>query len=502
MSKIRTTALVVLSLLLVAPARATWSIVVVNRATGEVAVATSTCLSNLDISRFVPVIRVGEGAGASQSFVIASGVNKVRIFDNLAREATPQQIIDYIESVDNGFPLRQFGVVSFSGPPASHTGTSNGFAALGAVGEFGEWSYAIQGNVLTGGEVVFEAERAFLNTPGDLGERMMAAMESARDFGGDGRCSCTASAPASCGAPPVSGFTHASFNVYMGIARPGDTDGACSGALGCVNGDYYFDFNYSGSISTPEPIGELRAAYDAWRAALVGRPDHVLTEVDASMPILPADGVTTSTVTVRLVDVDGTPLTSGGQAVTVTSAGNAIATVAGLSDLGNGVHTFDLVSTGALGEAEVTIVVDDGVRPVQLHPPLHVAAVAPSELHLGVATYSASEGTRVPMVVDRGAPDAGAAYRVLGSLSGTSPGTMVGGTAVALNRDRFFRFTLGWPGGPPFRDSAGTLDALGRAAPALELPPGSLLPFVGTTVSFVALVGGDTTPNASLVVGP
>ena len=492
-----------LAVVLGAPASATWSIVVLNRATGEVAVATSTCLSGFSIKRFVPVLRVGVGAGASQSFVIPSGINKVRIFENLPRGATPQQILDYIESLDNGFQSRQFGIVSIHGDAASHTGTANGGAALGVVGEVGDWSYSIQGNVLTGGPVIYECEATFLNTPGDLATKMMAAMEAARDWGGDGRCSCTTGGPTNCGTPPINGFTHASYNVYMGIARLGDLDGVCNGNIGCVNGDYYFDFNYIGTAQTPEPIGELRLAYEAWRAGLAGRPDHILSEVTSSLPVLRADGSSTSTVTVRLVDVEGVPLVVGGQTVSVFREGDDVATIGAVVDNADGTHSFDLTSTGTVGDARFTIVVDDGIRSVQLHPPLDVAAIAPAELHLGAAALSVSEGTRLPMILDRGAADAGASYRVLGSASGTSPGTSVMGTAVALNPDRFFRFTLGWTGGPPFVDSFGALDTSGRALPELDLPAGVLAPMVGSSLAFTALIGGsDTTNVVSLPIVP
>ena len=63
-------------LLLAAPLPATWSIVVVNTATGEVAVGTATCLTNFDIQKGVPVIVPGIGAGASQSLLDTGGLNR------------------------------------------------------------------------------------------------------------------------------------------------------------------------------------------------------------------------------------------------------------------------------------------------------------------------------------------------------------------------------------------------------------------------------------------
>lgn len=488
-----------LALALAVPARATWSIVVLNRVTGEVAVATSTCLQT-PIWQRVPVVRVGQGAAAAQAQLLPGGINNGRIWDALQRGATPRQIIDFIGTVDPGFAARQFGVVAFTGPAATHTGASTGSAALGVVGELGPWSYAIQGNLLAGPAVILEAEAAFLNTNGDLGQRMLATMERARDLGGDGRCSCSVAAPSSCGAPPVGGFTHASYNVAMVIARHGDVDGPCNATVGCASGDYYFEFHHVGGPGLPEPIGVLRAAYDTWRSSLAGRPDHVRSAVGASLTVLRADGVTHSAVNVRLVDVDGAPLTSGGHVVTVTPIGDPVATLTPVVDHGNGSYSFDLTATTQTGRAQLVVVVDDGVRPVQLYPSLDVRSILPEELHAGVSLHSVSLGTPIPLVVDRGAGDAGRPYRVLASASGTSPGTSVGGTAVGLNRDRLFEFTLAWPGGPPFMGSVGLLDAGGRAEPRLDLGPGTLTGLIGGTLHFVALVGGTETSNAVAVL--
>lgn len=503
LSPIRVALLAVTGLLFVAPARATWSIVVVNRATGELAVATSTCIQNSDISTAVPVIRVGYAAGAAQSFVPSIPRNKRKIYRNSLRDATPQQLLDWIEATDGGFQDRQFGIVTFAGPPVTHTGSNNGDFANGVTGSFGPYEYAIQGNVLTGNNVVLDCEAAFINTNGDLGERIVAAMEAARDAGGDGRCSCAPGMATGCGSPPPN-FTYASYNAFMAIARLGDTDGGCLQNTGCAAGSYYLRLNYVGNSTTQEPIAALRDQYTQWRAAQIGRPDHVLTEVRSSVPLLQADGITTSRVTIALRDVDGNPLMVGGQTVTITRlGGDETATAMNFVDNGDGTHVFDLVATTNVGEGEYAITVDDGVRPVQLYPTLAVRSAAPSELHVGRETYSAADGDPIPLIVDRGAADAGASYRILGSLSGTQPGTLVGGVMVPLNRDRVFDFTLGWGGGVPFTGNAGALDGGGRAEAVFAPRPGALTAFVGSTLSFSALIGGqDATAPASVMVGP
>ena len=491
------------------PAWATWSIVVLNRVTGEVAVGTSTCLANLDISQYVPVIRVGEGAGAAQSFVNFSAVNRRLFFDNVGRPgASPWRILAAIQVSDPGFETRQFGFVGVGGGPVSHTGTQNFQTAMGVTGQVGDYDYAIQGNILTGQNVILDCEAAFLSTQGDLAEKMMVAMEAARDGGGDGRCSCSSSAPTSCGSPPAN-FTFASLNGFMAIARIGDTDGACNGTVGCADGDYYMRLNYVGNTSSQEPIANLRGQYTAWRSALVGRPDHVLSQVRSSMPVLQADGLTQSRVTVRLVDVDGTPLAVGGQSLAVAlEEGQAVATVTGSMDNGDGTHTFDLLATQVQGLGRFSITVDDGVRPVRLYPDLEVRSVAPSSMHLGGVAYSASGGSALPLIANFSGLGAGHLdpYVILGSLSGTQPGTVFGGTLVPLNFDRLYFFTSNWSGAAPMAGGRGLLDTGARAQALFEVPPGALLAFVGNSLAFAGLANGPSgqvvTAAGSILIEP
>ena len=70
-------------LVLHAPALATWSIVVLNHKTGEVCVATATCIPNFQIRRYVPVVRVGLGGAAAQSWVDSQAYNRGLIWDAL-----------------------------------------------------------------------------------------------------------------------------------------------------------------------------------------------------------------------------------------------------------------------------------------------------------------------------------------------------------------------------------------------------------------------------------
>ena len=63
----RLLALLVAGAMFSATALATWSIPVVNTRTGEVAIASATCISSFPLARFTPVVRVGQGVGVLQA---------------------------------------------------------------------------------------------------------------------------------------------------------------------------------------------------------------------------------------------------------------------------------------------------------------------------------------------------------------------------------------------------------------------------------------------------
>lgn len=221
-----------------APGSATWSIVLIDVRTGEVALGSATCLTNFDMRVSTPVLITGVGGATAQSFVDQTGLNRARIRDGFLTGETPDQILAALALIDTGHQTRQYGFADVRGNTGTFSGTGAGPWAGGRTGRFtyshngmtGEIVYAIQGNVLAGPAVVDDAVDAVINTPGDLADRMMAGMQAARLIGGDGRCSCQSGGPA-CGTPPP-GFdplTDKSAHIgYMFIARTGDVDG-CNG---------------------------------------------------------------------------------------------------------------------------------------------------------------------------------------------------------------------------------------------------------------------------------
>jgi len=488
-----------------APALATWSIVAVDRATGEVCVASATCLAHFQLRRALAVVVVGEGAAAAQSSVDTTGVNRRRIWDGLHAGLSPERILWDLSQSDFGHRGRQYGIVSMAGA-VSYTGSVAGQAREGLSNEVGSLLYAIQGNVLAGVAPVWAAETALLTTEGDLSQRVMAGMEAARAMGGDGRCSCGISAPDSCGSPPPD-FVKSAHTAFIVLARIGDTDGVCDVSAGCANGDYYLALDNWGGGMDPDPVLVLQREYAEWRAALSGVPDHILSEVHSGASRLVADGVTSTRVDVRLVDLDGVPLDHGGQTLEIVAlgAGPPPATVGPVSDHGDGTHSFDVTATTDPGSGRWRIVVHAGERRVTLHPDLAVEVDPLARLHAGNGDVSAGDGGSIPFVLNVGPREAGSAYLLLGSASGTDPGTPFEGLVIPLNRDRFFDFTRARAGSPVLPGSQGTLDAGGRAEAAFLPPAGMLAPFAGGRLDFCALLGGPpwaVTNVASVCVVP
>ncbi len=488
---------------LVLPAHATWSIVTINLRTGEVGVASATCLQQLNLRAATPVVVVGKGAAACQSLIDTGAVNRMTIWSALQGGVlTPDEILNLL-SADPIFNSRQYGLLAFTGGPVTFTGNGAGAAATGVTGTVGDYVYAVQGNVLTDDSVVYAAELAFRDTNGDMGQRLMAAMEAARALGGDGRCSCSNNNPTGCGAPPAS-FTKSAHVGYLIVARIGDPDGGCNAIFGCASAKYYLAQNVAGAnglASSLDPVLQLQDKYDFWRAARVGRADGIESTVD-SVDALPADGVTQRTVTIQLNDIDGAPLPFAGSRVDVTTEDGlpSLASVGPILDLGAGKYEFTLTAGTTPGTDTFIITASAGPgRTATLYPYLTVRSEPADGLNVGYDEVSASASPRVPFVVH--APSApGARYLIVASLDGTLPGSMFGDVLLPLNRPLLSVLNHAvddarLPG------TFGRLDSTGRADGAFVPGVPLLTALIGRRIDWSVVVAGDGARFASPAVG-
>ena len=362
----RLLAFLLVPLLLVGPVFGTWSIVVIDLETREVAVASATCLENLSLRRLTPVLVPEVGAAVAQCLGDSSGNSRTTMFEQLQLGTPPDEILTMIAQV-----TRQYGIVDLEGRALTFVHSNCGEWKGGLTGQSGNLVYAIQGNVLTGQAVVDEAELALLQTPGTLSDKLMAAMEAAYAMGGDGRCSCDPNNATGCGAPPPS-FTKSAHVGFLLVARPGDPVGICN-SNGCARGPIFNEINIKDkNASDPDPVILMRQEFDVWRASLAGRPDAYRSTQWISAERVPAGSTGIVTLVADLADIDGNLLTAGGATVTLQhdpkSAGQA--SLQSVIDHGDGTYTLEILPGPNPGRDLLRVIVDDGVQPVTLWPPV------------------------------------------------------------------------------------------------------------------------------------
>ncbi|HET9952178.1 MAG TPA: DUF1028 domain-containing protein [Candidatus Eisenbacteria bacterium] len=167
------------ALALAAPARATFSIVAYDSVTQEIGVAVQS--RAFSVGEAVPWVEAGVGGIATQASTNESfgpwGLERLR------RGEPAPAVLQALLDADSGRAHRQLGVVDMKGRSASYTGADCSAWAGHRDGP----GYAIQGNILAGEAVVAGMERAFLETKGDLADRLIAALEAGQAAGGDKR---------------------------------------------------------------------------------------------------------------------------------------------------------------------------------------------------------------------------------------------------------------------------------------------------------------------------
>ena len=230
-------------------AQATWSILIVDTRTGEIALGSATCLTRLDLRELTPVLIAGRGAVTAQSAGDSTGRNRALIRDRLIQGVPVADILDELSGFDAAHQSRQYGMIDAEGGVVTFTGSQASAWAGGVTGRQGDLVWAVQGNILTGPNVVGGPVQAILDTPGDLAAKLMAAMVAARVEGGDGRCSCLSGGPTDCGSPPAGEFKSADIG-YMLVARIEDLDASRS---------WYTEIGTPSFFATPDIDGDGRA---------------------------------------------------------------------------------------------------------------------------------------------------------------------------------------------------------------------------------------------------
>jgi uncharacterized Ntn-hydrolase superfamily protein len=297
---------------------ATFSIVAVDTITGEVGSAGASCISNAQI-----IWDVIEGMGAlnTQSFYLEDNQDNAHVL--LAAGIAPDSIMLWLEANDAGVPadptVRQYGAVTLAGGGASAAFT--GSACIPWAGHSFGPGYSAQGTILLGPEIVDTIVFTYLNTPGQLAERLMAALEAAKVPGADQRCLSQGKS---------------SISAFIRVERIGD---------GGVPYLYEVVPNTTGSN---DPIDQLRVQYDAWKLRQI--PDADSSEVIVSTLQERADGSSTIDITIVPINYEGDTVRYP-EGASVSNSGDGVLSAV----IDNGNKTYSATLTAPTNQQEDTL---------------------------------------------------------------------------------------------------------------------------------------------------
>ncbi len=220
----------------------TFSIVAMDPQTDEWGIAVASRV--LDVGYIVPWVKAGVGAVASQA--LSNPYIGPRILEELEKGKSAGEALQTVLAADTMPEDRQVGVVDRNGKSASHTGkTTNAWA-----GHKTAQYVAVQGNILTGPQVVDSMFAVFQRTKGPLAERLLSALEAGEKAGGDSR-----------GKQSASIVVMTKRGGYLGVD------------------DRLVDLKV---IDNPEPVQELRRQYELWQYAFMAPAYLRLTDEKAA----------------------------------------------------------------------------------------------------------------------------------------------------------------------------------------------------------------------------
>ena len=158
---------------------ATFSIVARDPQNGDLGVAVASKF--LAVGSVVPWAQADAGALATQAHAnISYGPRGLAYMAEgmSAEEALQALLID-----DPQHEHRQVGLVDIHGNAAAHTGAT----CMNWAGHIVGAGFTAQGNILTGRHVIAAIATTFTDTPGELAERLLAALHAGDAAGGDRR---------------------------------------------------------------------------------------------------------------------------------------------------------------------------------------------------------------------------------------------------------------------------------------------------------------------------
>jgi uncharacterized Ntn-hydrolase superfamily protein len=157
----------------------TFSIVAHDPQTNELGIAVASKFPA--VGSLVPWIDLEAGAIATQAYAnLEYGRTGLKLLKS--GKSSPEVFKDLIDH-DEGRETRQVGMIDKNGQKVTFTGKECYPWAGSIEGE----NFVAQGNILTGEEVVLAMKNTFIETKGDLAEKLMCALEAGNKAGGDSR---------------------------------------------------------------------------------------------------------------------------------------------------------------------------------------------------------------------------------------------------------------------------------------------------------------------------
>lgn len=155
----------------------TYSIVAVDRETGEIGVAVQSHW--FSVGSTVPWAEAGIGAVATQSFVnLSFGPRGLEL---LRQGRNPGQVVEELLRSDSAREMRQLAVIDRHGNAAAHTGRRCVPEAGHSIGK----NFSVQANLMASTEVWPAMAQDFQQGSGPLAERLIQALRAAQACGGD-----------------------------------------------------------------------------------------------------------------------------------------------------------------------------------------------------------------------------------------------------------------------------------------------------------------------------
>jgi uncharacterized Ntn-hydrolase superfamily protein len=135
----------------------------------------------LGVGAVVPFAKAGVGAVATQSY--ANTAYGPQALELMAQGKSAEEVMELITKDDKDKEMRQVGIIDSEGNAATFTGTYCYDWAGGVTGKH----FAAQGNILVDEKTVQAMAETFESTEGSLAHRLLMALDTGQQAGGDSR---------------------------------------------------------------------------------------------------------------------------------------------------------------------------------------------------------------------------------------------------------------------------------------------------------------------------